>query len=265
MSQNFSQYRILREQIDKINKLVTAKITDHNNKKFHAPRSLQQLSQLVTLGQLSTTLSHEIATPLSTVKINLQILDATIEENTEIKTAMLGIEQIDLLIQLFLRQSKQSTEKQEFSTNHEITNSLRLLDYKIKKSKVRIFLDIEESMLYGNPVRFNQVITNLISNSIDAYDSYRGFSKYIYIRTMESLHNFYFYIKDFGVGIKKEDQNKIFNCFYTTKPPLKGTGLGLSISKEIIEQEFLGEIDNISLKHPTIFRITLPNKIQVDN
>lgn len=266
MSQEFSQYNVIRKQIERINRLISSRLPDaFDTRDYEYGPNIQHLSQLATLGQLTSSLSHEIVTPLSTVKINLEVLDAERDGTPEVRTAIMGIEQIDLLVKLFLRQSKLNYEKIEFSTNEEITNALKLLEYKIKKSQTRIFLDLEDAQLYGNPVKFSQVITNLVSNAIDAYDNIESISKYIYLRSMAGIKDYYLYVKDFGTGISEETNKNLFKCFYTTKPAFKGTGLGLSISKAIIEEDFLGKIDCIGRKEPTVFRIKIPIDLQVDN
>ena len=65
-------------------------------------------------------------------------------------------------------------------------------------------------------------------------------------------------IIDSGSGIPKEIQDKIFEPYFTTKPPGKGTGLGLEISKKIIVDKHMGDIQVISKPGETKFTIKLP-------
>jgi signal transduction histidine kinase len=68
-------------------------------------------------------------------------------------------------------------------------------------------------------------------------------------------------IRDNGSGIKPEVLDKIFNPFFTTKPPAEGTGLGLSISQDVIVQQHRGELKvETEVGDYTEFIITLPKK-----
>ena len=114
---------------------------------------------------------------------------------------------------------------------------------------------------YGNfediecyPSKLNQVIMNLLTNSIQAIEG-KG---EIFIQTIGSAIGVKIIIKDNGKGMTPEVKEHIFEPFYTTKDVGKGTGLGLSISYGIIEQHN-GNIDVISEPGKgTEFIISLP-------
>jgi signal transduction histidine kinase len=73
--------------------------------------------------------------------------------------------------------------------------------------------------------------------------------------------NLELHIKDNGIGIPPEIINKIFQPFYTTKPPGKGTGLGLSLSYDIITKEHRGDLTVDSrINEFTEFTISLPSE-----
>lgn len=100
----------------------------------------------------------------------------------------------------------------------------------------------------------NQVWTNLIDNAIDAME---GKGK-LTIRTSRDGDWAVIEIEDSGPGIPKDIQGKVFDAFFTTKPPGKGTGLGLNISYNIIVFKHRGEIKLTSEPGKTHFEVRLP-------
>ncbi|MEX1247990.1 MAG: ATP-binding protein [Anaerolineales bacterium] len=105
---------------------------------------------------------------------------------------------------------------------------------------------------YGSEL--NQVWTNILDNAIDAMQG-KGQIK---IRTRREGDWAIVEIEDNGPGIPKEMQSKVFDAFFTTKPPGKGTGLGLNISYNIIVEKHHGDIRLSSEPGRTNFEVHLP-------
>ncbi|MBW4616951.1 MAG: histidine kinase [Desmonostoc vinosum HA7617-LM4] len=110
--------------------------------------------------------------------------------------------------------------------------------------------------LYCYPSQLNQVFMNVISNAIDAIDSYNSGRSIAEIQanpgqitiTTEVLETNYIAIRiaDNGLGITEEVKERLFDPFFTTKPVGKGTGLGLSISYQIVVEKHKGKFQCIS-------------------
>jgi signal transduction histidine kinase len=106
-----------------------------------------------------------------------------------------------------------------------------------------------------------QIFTNLVKNGIDAMPE----GGTLDIKIKEEGENIVFILSDSGKGIKKEDQEKIFEPFYTTKGIGKGTGLGLATAYGIVKMH-QGKINLDSNADPnegptgTTFTISIPNK-----
>jgi signal transduction histidine kinase len=151
--------------------------------------------------------------------------------------------------------SRLDEEKCQLYDIHEgIDSTLILLHNKIKdRIKIRKdYGDFEEVECF--PSKFNQVIMNILTNSIQAIED-KG---EIFIQTVSSGIGIKIVIKDNGKGMTPEVKKHIFEPFFTTKDVGKGTGLGLSISYGIIEQHN-GNIDVISEPGKgTEFIISLP-------
>jgi signal transduction histidine kinase len=112
--------------------------------------------------------------------------------------------------------------------------------------------DLPKIHAYGSEL--NQVWTNIIDNAIDALDG----GGEIVLRTRQEGDWVVVEIEDNGQGIPQENQTRIFDPFYTTKPPGKGTGLGLDISYNIIVKKHKGNIKVNSKPGETCFQIWLP-------
>ena len=157
--------------------------------------------------------------------------------------------------------SRLDDEKCQLYNIHEgIDSTLILLHSKIM-DRIKVqkdYGDFEEIECF--PGKLNQVIMNILTNSIQAIDG----TGEILIQTVSSGIGIKIIIKDNGIGMTSEVKKHIFEPFYTTKDVGKGTGLGLSISFGIIEQHH-GNIDVISEPGKgTEFIISLP-KTQPDH
>ncbi len=120
-----------------------------------------------------------------------------------------------------------------------------------------IYLDAKDQILVtGIPVEFNQMILNLIRNSLDATRDMDNGRIELHLKDLGSHCSIL--IKDNGVGIPKENHSKIFDPFFTTKDPGEGTGVGLYIVYSLVTK-YGGEISMESEESVgTTFLITLP-------
>ena len=105
---------------------------------------------------------------------------------------------------------------------------------------------------YGSEL--NQVWTNLLDNAADALEG----QGQIVIRTRREGESVVVEIEDDGPGIPPEIQSKVFDSFFTTKPPGQGTGLGLDISYNIVVHKHRGDIKLQSKPGQTRFEVWLP-------
>jgi len=147
---------------------------------------------------------------------------------------------------------------QIYDIHEGIDSSLVLLQNKIIDKKIAVRKD------YGDfegvecfPSKLNQVIMNILTNSLQAMEAGRG---ELFIQTVSSAIGIKIIIKDNGKGMQPEVKEHIFDPFFTTKEVGKGMGLGLSISYGIIEKHN-GNIDVISEPGKgTEFIISLPRR-----
>ena len=231
---------------------------------------ITQLYRFAEIGKLSSSLFHDLVTPLSLISMNLEELKNKREQTrindmqALVKRAIQGTKFLESFV-LVVRQQLQNQElKKVFSLNKEIKQVIQMVQHKINSEHIKIIFESSgEIRTYGNYIKFSQLITNLVLNAIDAYDHLTDTTKReIQIKLYEQNNVIYCSVTDFGKGINKEDITKIFQPFFTTKSVEKGTGIGLSISRDIVEKSFQGKISvKSSQKSGTVFTIHFPKNI----
>ncbi len=211
--------------------------------------------KLSALGQMSAILAHEIKTPLTSIKINVDILSQSLilehydKESFEIIKK--ETERLTNLVKDVLQFSQTSDLiLSEINLHGFINEIFKLAEANAFNKKISFINRIDNVYISVDPDKFKQVILNLIQNSIDAIlsEGKIEFNSQVYDSSIS------IYIRDNGIGINEPE--KIFDPFYTTKS--SGTGLGLSVAQKIIQQHN-GTLKLISSKNgETIFEINLP-------
>lgn len=228
---------------------------------------ISNLYRFVEFGRLATGLFHDLMNPITAVSLNIETLDKNASDDIkkDLDRVVIASKRMNSFMQAIKKQIQNQEIQTHFSIQKEIEQVIQILSYKARKNLVEITSNIVEDVtLFGNPLKFNQLMTNIISNAVDAYegleeDILRKHEIHIDIRSNENLVQIA--IQDWGCGIDANPIDKIFDPFYTTKAIEKGTGIGLSNTKQIIETAFGGEINVVSQPGTgTLFTIKLPKK-----
>lgn len=218
-----------------------------------------ELYRFAEFGRLSSTILHDIADPLTAVSLNLEQIGG--RKKTKVFNQVRdGIDHLEQYVHSARRQLRQESEDKVFDSRPEIKRVYDLLLPKARNEHVVLNLQLEkDALLYGDSLKFNQIIANLTANAIDAYNDDEGKrSKVIKIRSQTIGKRLVITIKDCGIGIDKNEINRIFEPFFTTKASQRGTGIGLTIVKQIITEDFKGRIKVTSSKNRgTTFTVTL--------
>lgn len=227
---------------------------------------MTQFYQFAEYGKLSSGLFHDLVNPLTAISLNIEKIKATTKISDDLKMIEVdlnrtrnAINKMENLIGLTRKQISCHKINEFFSVNKEIEDAIEILSYKIKNNRIQIFFKPEkEFRIVGNPIRFNQIATNLISNAIDAYQDKIICKKIVKISLVRREKMIELMIIDHGQGIPKDLQSKIFTIF-STKSFNNGTGVGLYLTKNLIEKEFDGRIKfNTKEGRGTVFIITIP-------
>jgi len=151
---------------------------------------------------------------------------------------------------------------QEVDVHESLENTLTILRHKLKQGITvnrHYAPDLPCIEAYGSEL--NQVWTNIIDNAIDAMQG----SGELTLRTYARVECVVVEIGDNGPGIPPEIQPRIFDAFFTTKPPGSGSGLGLHTSYNIVAHRHKGRIQVRSQPGVTCFQVTLPVRLQRKN
>lgn len=212
---------------------------------------MSQLYRFSEFGRLSSGIFHDLINPLTAVAISFKQLQDTHNHNLQhaeqhLENGLAAARRMENFIQTVRKQLSHQEEKKSFSLNEEINQVTQLFDYKARQAKVALhFVRQHDVQTFGNPLKFHQVVSNLVSNAIDAYDGMAqeaGKEKIVEIRLAQHREIARLEVQDWGQGIRPEVLGKIFDPFFTTKDTEKGTGIGLTTTKHIVEKDFAGTI-----------------------
>ncbi|MCK5541527.1 MAG: PAS domain-containing protein [Desulfobacterales bacterium] len=201
-------------------------------------KQVEKNKRLAAIGKLAAGVAHEIRNPLSSIKGFVTYLGKRHENNTadkETTQIMVGeVERINRSITQLLEFAKpMAVDKKEVNINDMISHSLKLVqsDLDKKKIKTKVDIDTNETKLYTDNDRMNQILLNLYINAIEALET----EGTLEIQISDAAENEFIEIRiqDNGDGIDEDSLDQIFDPYFTTKST--GTGLGLSIVHRIIE------------------------------
>jgi signal transduction histidine kinase len=203
-------------------------------------------------------ITHEIKNPIAVCKGYLDMFDTENKEHGKKYIPILKeeISKVLTLLQDFLSIGKIKIEKETLDINYLLENVLDCVSPLLKEKKIKAEINIsdEEIFMDADYNRLNQVIINLIKNSIESMALKE--EKKIKIYTKEEKNNIKIVIEDSGIGIDDANLKRISEPFFTTKK--SGTGLGVYLS-QIIIKEHGGNIKYVSSKGiGTKVTITLP-------
>ena len=199
--------------------------------------------------QFLANMSHEIRTPLNGILGFSEMLSISETDNYKVRMLRMiekaGNQLLQIVNDIFdyskIEAGKISLEEEDFKLNELIKETVSFFDHTVKEKKLQIIVRTEtiaENELFGDLFKLRQILVNIISNAIKFTD--KG-SIIIIAESKKSDEKIQtqIIIEDTGIGIEKEQLDKIFDEFkqleyYLTKK-IKGTGLGLAITKKLID------------------------------
>jgi PAS domain S-box-containing protein len=199
--------------------------------------------------QFLSFISHEIRTPMNAILGMSHILlqEEHRNEQTELLQGvkysaenLLGVIN-DVLDHAKTESGKMIFEEIDFDIEKIIEGVVQTLRYKAKEKGIRLFISKEENLpcVKGDPTRLNQILLNLLGNSLKFTNKGQIETSVKILESTESKYTFEFLVKDTGIGIPEDKLESIFESFtqanVDTARKYGGTGLGLNISKRIIE------------------------------
>lgn len=211
----------------------------------NAQSELSTVMRVMTMGQVTASIAHEVNQPLSGIITNastcLRMLDTNPPNlegarETARRTIRDGHRATDVVTRLRTLYSRKEPALEPMDLNEAAREVTALSSTEIQKNGVTLRQELAKDLppAVGDRIQLQQVILNLIRNAADAMSTIDDRPREMLIRTARDEGNrVCLSVKDSGVGYTPEVANKIFQPFYTTKSD--GMGIGLSVSRSIIE------------------------------
>lgn len=219
-----------------------------------------------SIGRLTASIAHEMNSPVAAARAALlelgkliteyakSIADPSVndDDHREIAAEMHKAQQLAAgaaeRAADFVRSIKNQTrdigirERVRFDAVASVREALLLLGHAARSAhcQVNLTTSADRVELEGPPGRLGQVVTNLLSNAIDAMDSAQG--GVIDVELREYAHSVTLRVSDRGPGVPDNIRSRIWEPLFTTKPFGHGTGLGLTIVKDIVSGDFAGTV-----------------------
>ena len=200
-----------------------------------------QTGKLAVLGQMAASISHEISQPLAALQTLAGNASAFLARN-DTPHAQGNLQLIEALctrmghiigeLKAFAR--KEPGRLGAVSLQQVMTGSLMLIEPLRKATNTRITVPETDHSVWGDTIRLEQVMVNLLRNAIDAMESQQPEKRRIDIGFATGEDHVIVTVRDHGPGLSQAVLEHLFEPFFTTKPSGKGLGLGLSLSHAIV-------------------------------
>ncbi|MDQ3193340.1 MAG: PAS domain-containing sensor histidine kinase [Bacteroidota bacterium] len=217
--------------------------------------------------------SHELKTPLTSLKAYLQLIEIGVKDTQEgvltlyANKATKYVNRLENLIDELLNVSKiqagnMSLNISEFYFEYLVFNHLEEIKYFYSSHKFTVLGECK-IQIKADKEKIEQVISNYISNAI----KYSPNSNEIIINIFENEHSVIFSVKDFGIGIQNNEINKVFERFSRLKTDkyYTGLGLGLYIASEIIQKHGGKTWVESEFNNGSVFYFCLPKNLNSDH
>jgi PAS domain S-box-containing protein len=209
-----------------------------------AQADLAHVSRVTTMGELTASLAHEVKQPIAAALTDARtcllwlardppVLDEAREAAMRIVED--GTRAADIISGIRLLFTKGPAERALIDVNDIIRDLIVLLRSEATRYGVSVRTELTADLppVMGDRVQLQQVMMNLIMNSIDAMKAVEGTRELAITSQRAENGQVLVSVSDTGVGLPPQQADEIFKAFFTTKP--QGTGMGLSISRSIVE------------------------------
>jgi C4-dicarboxylate-specific signal transduction histidine kinase len=224
---------------------IALQITRREREYREVQNELAHANRVATMGQLTASIAHELKQPLSALATNGEAsLRWLRRQPPEIEKAAQSVEQMVadvnrasvIVDRIYSLVKKHVPRTEKLDINGAILEVVGVIQSEVIKNNVTARMELAESLphIQGDRVQLQQVILNLMINSIQAMSDLAGRERELHVTTeLFASEAVRVGVRDSGPGFSAENLQRLFAPFYTTKP--NGMGMGLSICQSIIE------------------------------
>src|SRR6195256_2728478 len=236
-----------------------------------AQADLARVNRVNTMAELTASLAHEVNQPISAAVINadacLRWLAGDSPNLEEARAAAMSIVEEgtragEIINRIRLLFKKGSPQRESVDVNEVIRGMIVLLRSELTRYSISVRTELAADLpqVMGDRVQLQQVMMNLIINSIDAMKDEEG-TRELAIRSQRAENGqLMVRVSDTGVGLPPQQADQIFYAFFSTKP--HGIGMGLSISRSIVESHSGRLWAANNSPHGASFHVILPTKVK---
>ena len=233
-----------------------------------AQSDLARYSRISTVGQLTSSIAHEINQPLMSIVANagagLRWLHRTSPDLQHVSASLQAIategQRAGEIVQSLRALTKNTKAELTVLDIHDVLNHIvAIARSEMARRKVALVLQLaaELSDILGDMVQLQQVMLNLVMNAIEAMSEVTDRPRVLTISTFtEDDQTIVIWVEDTGPGINDETKARLFDAFYTTKK--EGMGMGLTICRSIVENHGGRLTAEARLPVGTVFSFSLP-------
>jgi PAS domain S-box-containing protein len=237
---------------------------------LHAAQAeLARVARFSTLGEIGASIAHEVNQPLAAIVANaeacLRWLDHETLDLDEARSAVAAIVDDgkrtgEIVRSIRALSNKTDSDRAPLDINDVINEALALVRRELVTHRVSLRTELAPVLpaVVASRVQMQQVINNLVINSIEAMEAVIDRPRELVIRSYrDTAGQTSVTVKDSGIGIKSESADRLFDAFVTTK--FNGTGLGLSICRSIIQAHGGSIWTEPNLSGGAVFGFSLPS------
>jgi C4-dicarboxylate-specific signal transduction histidine kinase len=231
-----------------------------------ARTELARVSRLTTLGELTTSIAHEVSQPLGAMVASAGACARWLAANppafAEARAALDNIvadgkRAREVIARIRALTKRQAPRMELLDLNRKIREVLALTEQELRSHDIVLETRLDSTLpqVTGDRVQLQQVLLNLIVNAIEAMSAVNDRPRELTIVSAQGKDGVVVEVRDSGIGLDPDRAERVFEAFYTTKT--EGIGIGLSISRSIVEAHSGRLWAAANEPHGAVFRFSL--------
>ncbi|MDX8533845.1 ATP-binding protein [Mesorhizobium sp. VK25A] len=231
-----------------------------------AQADLARMSRVILIGELGTSIAHEVSQPLAAIVANgnaaIRWLGASPPNGGEARKALERIVEAagragDVIGRVRGLAARKPPSREPVDLAELVQETLGLALGEIRGSQITLRTELTNlPMVSADRIQLQQVILNFIANAIDAVKADRSSERDLLVSLATDGEKITFSVRDNGVGLPQGSLDKVFDPFFSTKPG--GMGVGLAISRSIVEAHGGAVYAAPNYPNGAVFGFTLP-------